>query len=216
MTKEELNETLKSLASRRPVFHSEADFQHELALELVSQRYQVRLEVPKDITVNKETVKAEIDLLISREGIWTAIELKYVKKPSTITHDGETFELKGTWGTNLSRFDCLADSRRVEAIINAGHASVGYSVFLTNVPDAWKIDSGRLNNMAKTFSIHEGRVIKASVPLDWHPNQPSIGSVSAKRLSPHAPIVLHKERTLQWEDFSFFASSNQVFRYLLL
>jgi len=77
----------------------------------------------------------------------------------------------------LSRFDCLADSERIEAIVTAGHATMGYSVFLTNAADAWENDTSRTHNMAKSFSIHDGRVISANMPMDWHPKQPSVKSV---------------------------------------
>lgn len=216
MIQEELHDTLKSLASKRPVFHSEADFQHELALELVSRAYQVRLEVPKDISVNKETVKAEIDLLVSKDNIKTAIELKYIKKACTIEHHDELFELKGTWSTNLSRFDCLSDTRRIEALIEAGHAEAGYSIFLSNASDAWKKDNSRTNNMAKFFSIHEGCIIPSNTALDWFPCEPSKGSVSVKRRFPYTPIILLKERLVCWHDYSRFESVNETFRYLVL
>ena len=48
ITRDDLAAALTALAERRPVFHSEADFQHELAW-LVRERYSdvgVRLERP--------------------------------------------------------------------------------------------------------------------------------------------------------------------------
>jgi len=69
MEENELHKALKYLSNRRPVFHSEADFQHELALELERFSYQVRLEVPKQIQLNGSNVKAEIDLLIQKDSV---------------------------------------------------------------------------------------------------------------------------------------------------
>jgi len=216
MTKDELNNVMRSLSLRRPVFHSEADFQHELAIELVKNGYQVRLEVPREITINGTLVRAEIDLLIHDGKIWIAIELKYVKTESTIEHCGEVFQLKETWLSNLSRFDCFADCQRIEAFVDACYANVGYSVFLTNKADAWEKDISNKNNLARSFSIHEGRIILSNTPLNWYPNDPTEGSVSSKRLPPYSPITLIRERTIEWFDYSYFESVHQKFKYLIL
>lgn len=216
MTKDELNKVIKSLSLRRPVFHSEADFQHELAIELANNNYQVRLEVPREITINGTLVRAEIDLLIHKENFMTAIELKYVKTKSTIEHCGEVFQLKETWLSNLSRFDCFADCQRIEAFVDASYANVGYSIFLTNKADAWEKDISNKNNLAKFFTIHHDRNIDANVPIDWYPNQPTKKSVSARRLSPYSPIILKRQRTIEWNEYSIFESVHQKFKYLIL
>ena len=206
---------MAAVARRRPVFHSEADCQHELALEIHQAGHQVRLEVPRDVQVNGATVRAEIDLLV-KETTWTAIELKYVRQAATIKHGGESFDLAGTWGTNLSRFDCLADLRRVEAIVKAGHARQGYAVFLTNATSAWRDDVSATANMARDFSIHEGRRLPRGRPLDWDPPTPPVASVSRKRLSPFAPILLDRAQDCNWRDYSKLHHPAGVFRYLLL
>lgn len=219
ITRLEIDQALGSLAGRRPVFHSEADFQHELAVEIRDLfQCKIRLEVPKAILINGTPTKAEIDLLVRTppEDNWTAIELKYCKRAANLTHQDEQFALANSWGTNLSRFDCLADLMRVEAIVAAGHAKQGFAVFLTNAPEAWQTDVGVTTNMAGHFSIHEARAIPAGAPLDWNPPNPPVGSVGVKRRAPYAPITIAREQTCCWTDFSDLGQANGTFRYLVL
>lgn len=221
MKKEDVKNMMSRLAQRRPVFHSEADFQHELALELVGQDYKVRLEKPFSYSLKNTTVGAELDILATnKDGRTTAIELKYVKTKILITHEKETFDLADSWGTNLSRFDCLADFQRVAGLVNAGHADCGVTIFLTNVSDAWGIDTIRRNTMAKNFSIHDGRDLTAGQQLNWNPLNPPSKSVRENRLHPYAPIVIPVDSQCSWTDYSNLKNSKppdrNLFRYLLL
>jgi hypothetical protein len=220
MNAPQLHNFLSNLSHRRPVFHSEADFQHELALEISRAGLDVRLEVPLGIPCpdNQERERVEIDLMVRSSGTseWTAVELKYVKVASHFLHGNEVFELKETWGTNLSRFDCLADFQRVERIVQTRHACSGFSVFLTNAEDAWGRNVGVGRNMACRFSIHEGRVLNAAEAHDWTPSNPKVSSVSAKRLPPYAPLVFSSQQICKWTCYSTLAAANGDFRYLML
>ena len=211
-----LDKILQNLSHRRPVFHSEADFQHELAIWIQSAGWDVRLEVPRPIAVNQASMTAEIDLLIRKNGEWTAIELKYVKKSTHVVHGDEQFHLAGSWGTNLSRFDCWADYRRIESIVAAGHAQQGHAVFLTNVAPAWNKDVGPTRNLASMFSLHEGRTVPAGSSLNWTPATPTAGSVSAKRLPPYAPVLVSRAQACRWTDYSQLGQPGGTFRYLML
>jgi hypothetical protein len=219
MNTKHLHQLLSQLGKRRPVFHSEADFQHELAQELATGGFSSRIEKPLHIKINGVTVKAEVDLLILKgdNNEQTAIELKYVTGALEVRHTEESFNLCNNWGTNLSRFDCLADLQRVRAMIESGHATKGYTIFLTNVEEAWNRDVTSRNLMGMQFSIHEGRHLTHGTTLDWHPPQPRVKSVSRKRLAPYAPIIIPKDQTINWTNYSHFnATNNSRFRYLLL
>lgn len=219
MNATELRQNIYRVSQRRPVFHSEADFQHELALELAQTGYRVRLEVPRSLVLNGTPVRAELDLLVQKydgEPAWTVIELKYVKVATVITHQGEVYDLAGTWGTNLSRFDALADLRRVEGIVGAGLAAQGHAVFLTNAADAWNVDVSARGIMAEQFSLHAGRGLPAGVPMDWEPANPAVSSVTRKRLAPYAPITLARAQTCTWTPYSAFPVTAGEFKYLLL
>src|SRR5665648_575103 len=72
-----LADVVERLRLNRPVFHSEADFQHHVAWEmhLMDPALQIRLEVRPDAAMREQ-----VDLLVSRPGTGqgTVIELKYL------------------------------------------------------------------------------------------------------------------------------------------
>lgn len=213
MNKQDIIEALNILSEVRPVFHSEADFQHALAIILVKKGYDCRLEIPYRIEVNGEDVRAELDILVIEKGSEkTAIELKYVKNRYAGVHNNEHFDLANSWGPNLSRFDCFADLQRVSALVNAGKASNGFCIFLTNKENAWRDDVTASGNLGSQFSIHEGRVLVAGEILNWVGNTHE-GNVGTKRLPPYCPIEINQNLELKWADYS---NSGTCFRYLLL
>lgn len=213
-----LEEILAGLAKSRPIFHSEADFQHELALHLHSAGWPCRLEVPLTVLLKESQVKAEVDILTYSpiDDTPVAIELKYVSAKLTVNHEGESFNLANNWGTNLARFDCLADWERVAAIVAAGHAAQGFTVFLTNAKDAWVKDVSQTDILAQNMSIHEGRELTDGESLSW-PENINHDSVGKKRLPPYAPINCPVSASCDWNDYSLLeAARNARFRYLLL
>jgi hypothetical protein len=226
MTRDTLITLIQSMAGDRPVFHSEADFQHALAIALMQQGYKVRLEIPLAYQLAGKDTTCELDLLVkdSEDDTVTVIELKYFKKPFQVTIGNELFDLAGSWGTNLSRFDCWADFRRVGALLNSPDGkrwkiNRGFAVSLTNAPEAWTVDTANENTLAKYFSMHQGRVVAANTSLDWHDN-PGANSVSPKRLKPYAPIIVPADARCDWYDYSNISagqpSGNSLFRFLLL
>ena len=218
MKPQRLHQVLGALAVRRPIFHSEADFQHELAMELHRYDYAVRLEVPIQVNLRNHPVGIQLDLLtINQEsGRKTAIELKYITVALEQQIQGETFCLSDNWGTNLSLFDVLADLVRVAAVVKAGKADQGFSVLITNAKTAWSRDVLTTKIMAREFSIHEGRQLEAGSRLDWTPPSPGVGSVSQKRLAPYAPVEIPRSQTCRWAEYSQLKGSSCTFRYLLL
>jgi hypothetical protein len=218
MNTDTLDKILTRVAARRPVFHSEADFQHALALELSRHHHAVRQEVPIQVKIKGQSVGVELDLLATdpESGVTSAIELKYISAPHDVTNGGEPFSLSANWGTNLSRFDALADLERVSAVIMAGKATQGFTILLTNASTAWSRDVMTTSIMARAFSIHEGRQFVAGETLDWFPPIPTVGSVSKKRLFPYAPVQIPKGQICRWRDYSKMKGANGVFRYLML
>lgn len=216
MNSQQLSNLLAQMAVDRPVFHSEADFQHELALRISHVGYRVRLEVPMNIQINETAVRAQLDLLvIGAQTQRTAIELKYVTAEKSVVYDGEIFSLSNNWGTNLSRFDGWADFQRVGAFVAAGHADNGLTVFLTNKKDAWSVDASLTANLGQQFSMHESRIVEANTVMNWVGNATS-GSVSSKRLPPYSPVNVHQQAECLWRNYSNFPGPNGNFRYLLL
>lgn len=216
MNTHQITDILSQVGTSRPVFHSEADFQHELALRMSLCGFRVRLEVPFSIQVNGVMVAAQLDMLVfGPEQRRTAIELKYVTAKKAVEHAGETFTLKQNWGTNLSRFDCWADFQRVGGLVAAQHADKGFAIFLTNVADAWNVDVGETVNLGRQFSVHQDRNVTANTMLDWVGNPPT-DTVGRKRMPPYSPVTVPQQTSCCWRDFSDLQGSNGRFRFLLL
>ena len=91
LTLADVEATLKRLADDRPVFHSEADFQHALAWSLREQfpDLAVRLEYP----LPSEGGRAYADVWLRTPEGPIVLELKYWKRNLQITIDGEEFNL---------------------------------------------------------------------------------------------------------------------------
>jgi hypothetical protein len=86
-----LPKILRALADHRPVFHSEADFQHTLAWEIHRSvpRAAVRLECP--VKVPGRTKPLHVDVWIEQEGEAIVIELKYKTRTLQASERGELF-----------------------------------------------------------------------------------------------------------------------------
>ena len=98
---------LAKLAKRRPVFHSEADFQHALAweLQLADPTSQIFLE--KQVAVDGPRV--HLDLLVRGTGHELAIELKYKTRAVKWTHADEVFSLRNQSAQDIGRHDFIKD-----------------------------------------------------------------------------------------------------------
>lgn len=79
---------LQKLSQERPIFHSEADFQHAIAWEIHKQfpTYSVRLEHP--LSPGKSD---HLDILVFNSNDVVAIELKYKTRLLQATFKDEFF-----------------------------------------------------------------------------------------------------------------------------
>lgn len=156
-----LETVIDGLARSRPIFHSEADFQHALAwcLHELNRSALVRLETPL-----LKTGTERLDLWIKRGPTETAIELKYLTRALDIELNGEHYRLRNQSAHDIRRYDVLKDIARVEAVIEARGASNGYVVVLTNDPNHWQ-PSESTGTADQAFRIHEGRVLTGA--LAW-------------------------------------------------
>lgn len=201
----DLHAAVTALASRRPAFHSEADFQFALAWEIhdLYRDTSVRLEYP--VPLQDESGEIDIWLRDASSGPVreTAIELKYWKRKAELTVEGERFSLKERAFKNLYPYDYWKDVVRVEALIADGSASAGYVVALTNDHYYWNADGGGAADRA--FRMHEGRAVSGT--LSWGPT-----SNWDKE-----PLVLRGCYDTHWRNYSVVASEPAgSFRYLLL
>lgn len=159
-----VEDVMRSLASVRPLFHSEADFQFAFAQELsrLASSVQCRLEVPR---AREGRRKEYLDLLCMGAETSTAIEFKYFTRPWVGEADGEAHNLRAHAATDLARLYFVHDIVRLERT-PLGRNSNGLAIMLTNEPRLWTAPAnGRRPTNDWAFRIHEGAHLSGT--LDW-------------------------------------------------
>ncbi len=202
----DIHAIIEVLRNKRPVFHSEADFQFALAWE-IQLRYptaSVRLEYPPEGDPNKY-----IDIIVQFEGYIYPIELKYKTKQFHAIAGGESFHLKNHGAQDLGKYDYVKDICRIETFSDhiIGYKQ-GYAIWLTNDPYYW--NEPRSSDAGYTqFSVHHG-VIKEG-ELSWGKNM-GIGSIHGRE----KPLTLVNKYTISWYDYSMLNAANGKFMYALI
>jgi hypothetical protein len=195
------------LAEKRPVFHSEADFQHALAWEIhtVNPAALIRLELP----VRGEKGRAVyLDLVVQCDQQRYAIELKYKTAAMTADISGEKFLLSTQAAHDTGRYDFLKDVARLERYVTSVQNSIGYAIFLSNDTLYWK--EPRKGITSEEFSIHDTRKIHSEAEMCWaaHTGPGSMGKTHVE------PVTCKFSYSCSWSNYSN-VNGNQ-FRYLLL
>ena len=198
---------MASLADRRKVFHSEADFQHALAWQIheASSESQVRLEVS---VVPVEAQRMFLDIWLPAEG--TAIELKYKTRGLELEQDDESFALRNQSAQDQGRYDFLRDIQRLELMRSKlEQCRAGYAVLLTNDSSYWKVPTQR-DTVDTDFRVHEGRAISGELAWAAHA---SPGTVRGRE----SPIQIQGSYRLHWQEYSNFPEKSYGnFRYLAI
>lgn len=158
-----LHDLLAILATERPSFHSEADFQHAFAwlLHRKHPELSIRLEVPVRLV---ESV-LHVDLLASSLKETVAIELKYKTRGLAFATEGEEFQLTNQAAQDLGRYDFMKDIRRLEQLASARRDTSGYAVMLTNDSSYWRQALGS-DTVDSAFRLQPERTLSGA--LAWH------------------------------------------------
>ncbi len=186
---------LTSLSHQRPVFHSEADFQHALAWEIQTKfpNASVRLEFP--VILDSDVIY--VDIWIDLGGEVAAVELKYKTRGLSVDVNGEQYRLKNQSAQDCGRYDFLKDIQRLEKIASiSSNPFTAYAVLLTNDSAYWK-PPHRPETVDTDFRIHEGRLVTGA--LNWRDNA-SDGTMKNRENS----IVLKGKYRLHWIPYSRF------------
>lgn len=201
----DIPQLLTDLAARRPVFHSEADLQHELAWHLreVHPDLHVRLEYPLARPRN-----GAIDILVRNGGQAMALELKYLCQRVEYQVDGEPFALKPQGAQDIRRYDVLKDVWRMEQFLATRPAASAAVLVLSNDRSYWE---GRKKAGATdaAFELHEGRTVTGI--LDWAPHT----GAGTKR-GREAAINLKGEYRMTWTGYPRIDGPFGEFRFLYL
>ncbi|MCY3918487.1 MAG: hypothetical protein OXG38_01615 [Chloroflexi bacterium] len=204
LTLADVEATLKQLAHERPVFHSEADFQHAFAWGL-RERFpdlRVRLEYP----LPSESGGAYADIWLPTPEGPVVLELKYWTRETRVTWADEEFSLRDQSANDIRRYDFLKDVSRVERLVADKRARAGAVIAITNDHLYWQ--EGRPNTVDAEFRIHEGR--RLSGTMRWS-DAASAGTTQSRE----APITLRGEYLPAWRPYSTVPGGPYgEFRYL--
>jgi len=198
---------LAGLATKRPVFHSEADFQHALAweLHLMDPNINVRLEYRPPWIDRRQYV----DIWVIQDDTETAIELKYKTKKMDISIAGEQFALQNQAAQDIGRYDFVKDIERLERVVAARRQVVGYAIILTNDSTYWS-HPRRSDSVDSDFRIQEGRTLSGH--LAW-----GAGASEGTRRGRTDAIQLANSYQLDWRDYSEVGNSKDMtFRYTMV
>lgn len=199
---------LAQLAERRPVFHSEADMQHELAVELSRMDSELKIRLERPVRLPGYRVM-NVDLLLHTDHASFALELKYPTAKLEAQLGTEEFLLKPQAAQDIRRYEILSDISRLEALCAAGIVCGGMSVTITNDRTLWS-ESRRTDTVDHLFRLHHGRRVEGS--LTWATTASS-GTTRGRE----AGINLRGTYDINWVDYSKIdgASRNAEFRMLI-
>jgi hypothetical protein len=180
---------LAQLAQRRPIFHSEADFQHALAwlIHVQHPTAQIRLETRPERGIR-------LDILVRLDDDSVAIELKYLVARFEGTVAGERFDLPNQGAHDISRHDAVKDIARVERFVADGVVRSGWAVVLTNDSSYWRPGT-KAEPIDAMFRIFEGRTLTGT--LEW--GQMAGAGTTRKR---DVPLALTGSYGCAWRDYS--------------
>lgn len=209
----DIENVLDSLSKKRPVFHSEADFQCALAWEIheMYSDFNIRLEKKEEI-YGKEIYP---DIFIFKKDRIYILELKYKTRELKITMPKEEYHLKNQGAHDINRYDFCKDIERLEKMVEkyekSNYICTGFAIFLTNDSQYWvSPETEKPNTFDKEFRIHEGRILRGI--LRWKE-----GASSGTTRGREDPINLSGMYCLRWKYYSNLnEKTNGEFRYLLV
>ncbi|GEM_PF-1183444 len=189
----ELERLVAELSSIRPVFHSEADYQHALAwsIHTAYPDVDVRLEYRAPYTPER----VHLDLFL-KKGDWVGIiELKYKTKPLAVTIQDEKFDLQDHGAEPLGRYDFLKDLERVEEALCHYPDGIGWVIMVTNDSQYWN-PPGSTEVADFAFRIHQGRILQPGHHA-WRP-----GAENGVAQGRERPLSIAGSYLVSWKDYS--------------
>ena len=125
-----ITDVLNELSKNRPVFHSEADFQHALAWRIHEKYPDFNIRLEKRVILNEKEIY--FDIFIFKDNKIVAVEVKYKTKNLDTGVTSEKFSLKNQGAQDQGRYDFVKDISRLEKALETYCDSTGFAIFLTN------------------------------------------------------------------------------------
>lgn len=197
---------LDQLSASRPIFHSEADFQHALAWTIQTHHPEARLRLE-----TRPERGIHLDVFVVMHGQRYAIELKYLADRIDVTVGGETFDVPRRAAHDISRYDVCKDLWRVETMIVDGYADSGWVVALSSDGGYWRPGT-KADPIDKAFRIFEGCELTGELAWD---ERAGLGTTRGRE----APIMLRGRYECRWRHYSTVRRSSGrpiELRYLAL
>jgi hypothetical protein len=194
----EVSEILASLAKKRPVFHSEADFQHAIAWEIHHRFPDAAIRLERPVEVNGQFLHVDVWIIRGTEHI--GIELKYKTRDLSVDLSGERFRLRGQSAQDIGRYDFVKDIQRLEQLAAATRDFAGYAILLTNDSAYWA-DPAKHATIDASFRINNGRLLKGT--LAWGANA-GVGTMKNRE----GPLMLRDQYVVRWTDYSHPSSAS--------
>jgi hypothetical protein len=202
-----VEKVMSELRLHRPIFHSEADFQHAMAWQIHTQHSNatVRLEINHGQGDQREYT----DIFLKDDAESYAIELKYKTRKLDLTLNEEAFHLQNHGAQDVARYDFVKDITRIERFVDSGPRRTGYAIFLSNDDNYWK-ETKRLSTFDSMFRIHENRTLHGE--LHWS-EATGAGTMKGRE----NPLSLKGSHSVRWVDYSDLGPGvARKFRYVLL
>ena len=207
----EIPALMRKLAIERPLFHSEADFQHALAWRIREEHPDsgVRLEYKPPVNIGEKEM--QLDIWLAKLGV--AIELKYktARPKEEIRHNGESFDLRHHSACDIGRYDFLKDITRLESLSEFPDAKAGFAILLTNDHLYWS-GPKRKHTVDADFSLRGDPGLQIQGEMAWSKR----ASAGTKR-GRVDPIRLMGAYNAQWRAYSRITDESYgEFRYLMI
>ena len=204
----EIASLLTHLSDKRPIFHSEADFQHALAWEI--QRYHPEANIRLEYRPIISGARMYVDVWVGfPDGRVFALELKYKTASLHIEREGEVYALLNQSAQDIGRYDFLKDISRLERVVSARPDTSGVAILLTNDAGYWSVPRTALTVDA-AFRLHEGRSFSGQ--LCW-----GMGASAGTMKSREASINIQSQCDIKWENYSQVGTGrNSLFRALVV
>ena len=205
MNEKDLELIIAGLKQKRPIFHSEADFQYSLARE-------IRKMFPDtDVLLEWKFGNRHLDIFVKINDDSYAIELKYLTKktkPEVIDINNEQFYLK-TQVPAVDAYNCLKDIQRIEELSDTHGFKAGFVIWLTNDNYHWMKPSGRQDTQFEDFRIYDG--ITKTGEMKWKEG-------AKLQKSYEKPLNLTCSYEINWKHYSDIKQSaeNDEFKYAIL
>jgi hypothetical protein len=202
----DLSSVMRRLAKTRPIFHSEADFQHALAWQLHSDHGDTRVRPEYRPFTTK---KLYIDIWFELDGHVTVIELKYPTRRLSFHDEREQFELANHGAQDVPRYNIAKDIVRIEHAIDTIPNSAAAAIVLTNDPSYWNASPSPNPTIDAAFRILEGQNLTGS--CSW-----AIGAEPGTTKGRAEILNVRGAYPMKWQDYSELNERWGQFKFVIV